>query len=383
MKRIVIAVALLAALVAGGIAYQTYGTGAAQSPTAIKPSAPAVPVMVAAAERQAMPSRLDVIGTAQSIANVGVKSRIDGQIVQVLVHDGQYVKTGDVLFQLDARAAEAQVHQAQAQLAKDRAQMAFARAEVKRFAPLAEKNYLSHEQFEQAQSTAAASDAAVQADQAALENAQVLLTYYTIVSPMDGRVGLVTLKTGNNVKANDVPFLSINQVSPIYVVFSVSERELPGIRAAMAAKTATMTVQPAGDSGPPIEGQIAFFDNTVDAGTGTIALRGVFENKDERLWPGQYVNVALTLSVQADALVVPQAAVQVGQKSPYVFVVRQDNTAELRPVQVGRTVNGKMVITSGLEAGDRVVIDGQLRLNNGSRVDIRSAQGKTASGSAS
>jgi multidrug efflux system membrane fusion protein len=299
------------------------------------------------------------------------------------VRDGQYVNAGDVLFQLDSRAAEAQLRQAQAQLARDRAQLAFAQQEVKRFSPLAEKSYLSREQFEQAQSTAAGSTAAVQADQAAVENAQALLSYYTITSPMDGRLGMVTLKTGNNVKANDVSFLTINQIKPIYVTFPVSERELPAIRRAMGDGSVAVSARAEGDSEPPSQGQLAFFENAVDPASGTITLRAIFVNHDERLWPGEFVKVSVTLAVEPNALVVPQAAVQIGQDSRYVFVVKPGNVAELRRVEVSRVVDGKAVIASGLEADESVVIDGQLRLSNGSRVEIRSAQGPTKPGNPS
>ena len=366
-------IAFLALLAAGGIAYQVAGPGAAQSQTPAPP-APATPELAAQVERQSVPLRIDIIGTVQVIASVAVKSRVDGQISEVKVKDGQYVSKGDVLFQLDRRAAEAQVHQAQGQLARDKAQLVFAQQDVKRYAPLTEKSYVSRQQFEQAQSNQAALEAAVQADQAALENAQVLLTYYTIASPLDGRLGMVTLKAGNNVKANDVPFLFINQVKPIYVLFPVAERELPAIRAAMAKGPVPLAVKPQGDEGPAIEGRLAFFENTVDATTGTIALRGVFANEDERLWPGQFVNVSMRLGEEENALTVPQAAVQISQGNPYVFVVRQDNTVALRHVTVGRTVDGRSVIASGLKEGERIVIDGQLRLKDGSRVDIRSGQ---------
>jgi len=171
-----------------------------------------------------------------------------------------------------------------------------------------------------------------------------------------------------------VPFLFINQVKPIYVLFPVAERELPGIRAAMAKGPLAIQVKPQGDDGPPIEGQLAFFENAVDATTGTIALRGVFANDDERLWPGRFVNVSMRLGEQENALTVPQAAVQIGQGNPYVFVVKQDSTVELRRVTVGRTVDGRSVVAKGLKEGERIVIDGQLRLKDGSRVDIRSGQ---------
>src|SRR5215469_629549 len=377
MKRLVMAIIFLALLGGGAVAYHflwaaTPGVQTAQAPR----QTPPVPVVVATAERRPMPVRLDAIGNVQSIANVAFKSRIDAQIDQVRVKDGQYVKTGDVLFHLDSRAAEAQVHQMEAQLARDRAQLVNAKRDVDRFAPLVAKDFVSRQQYDTSVTTAQALEASVKADEAALDNAKVLLTYYTITAPIDGRIGMVQSKLGNNLKANDVSFATLNQVKPIYVNFSVSERELPGIKAAMAKGPVAVSALAPGDEGSPIMGKLAFFDNAVDATTGTIALRGVFSNDDERLWPGQYVNVSVTLAVQEDALVVPQAAVQIGQEKPFLFIVRPDNTAEARKVETSRTVDGKTIITSGIAVGDRVVIDGQLRLTNGARVDIRSAQGQ-------
>ena len=384
MKRVLLAVAFLVLLAGAGYAYRAFYIQQASSRTAQEAhQPPAVPVLVAAAERQAVPVRLDAIGTVQTIASVGIKSRIDGQITEVKVKDGQYVKAGAPLFQLDSRAATASVHQAEAQLARDRAQLANAKRDVDRFAPLVAKDFVSRQQYDTAVSTAQALDASVQADQAALENAKVQLSYYTINAPIDGRVGMVTLKAGNNVKANDVAFLTINQVKPIYVLFSVAESELPAIRAAMAAGPVTVSALPAGDKAAPAQGKLAFFDNAVDSASGTIALRGIFANDDEHLWPGEFVNVSVTLSVEPNAIVVPQAAVQIGQNDRFVFVVKPDNTAEARKVTVSRTVDGKTVIASGLAPGERVVVDGQLRLSNGSRVEIRSAQGPSAAGKTS
>jgi membrane fusion protein, multidrug efflux system len=384
MKRFLMAIAFMALLAGGGVAYRLGLVEPARSQaTQPQRQAPAVPVVVASVERQAVPVRLDAIGTVQTIANLAVKSRLDAQIDQVKVSDGQYVKAGDVLFHLDSRAAEAQVHQAEAQLARDRAQLVNAKRDVDRFAPLVAKDFVSRQQYDTAVTTVQALDASVKADDAALENAKVLLTYYTIVSPIDGRLGMVTLKVGNNVKANDVAFLTVNQVAPIYVIFSVAEHELPAIRAAMAAGQVMVSVLPAGDDGAPVAGKLAFYDNAVDAATGTIALRAVFDNRDERLWPGQYVNVSLVLRVQSDALAIPQAAVQIGQNNRFVFVVKPDNTVAVREVEVSRTVDGKSIVARGLEAGERVVIDGQLRLNNGSRVEIRADRDQPGPGNAS
>lgn len=374
-KRVVIAVALVAVLAGGGIAYHTWIAEPARSQTAAQPrSGAVVPVVVAVARREPTPVRLDAVGTVQTIASVAVKSRIDGQIAEVTVHDGQYVKAGDPVLLLDSRAAQAQVRQVEAQLARDRAQLTNAKRDVERFAPLVAKDFVSRQQYDTAATNSLALEASVKADEAALENAKVLLTYYTITAPMDGRLGTISLKAGSNVKANDVPILTINQTKPIWVGFSLAQSDFPAVRRAMEAGTVEVDVAAPGDSEAPEKGRIEFFENAIDTTTGTIALKATFDNLQERLWPGEFVNVSVMLSIERDALVVPQAAVQVGQNNTYVFVVTADNTAELRPVQTSRTVNGKSVIDKGLDAGEQVVTDGQLRLTNGTRVEIRSAE---------
>jgi len=375
MKRVVMALAVLAVLAGGGIAYQTLILASAQSQTAGQPRAtPVVPVVVAAARREPTPVRLDAVGTVQAIASVAVKSRIDGLIAEVKVRDGQYVKAGDTLLLLDQRAAEAQVRQMEAQVARDRAQLTNAKRDVNRFAPLVAKDFVSHQQYDTAVTNSQALEAGAKADEASLENAKVLLTYYTIATPMDGRIGTIGLKAGSNVKANDLPILTINQTKPIWVAFSLAQSDFPAVRRAMEAGPVEVDVAAPGDSEAPEKGRVEFFENAIDATTGTIALKATFDNPQERLWPGEFVNVSVMLSVEEDALVVPQAAVQVGQSNNYVFVVRPDSTAEMRPVQVTRNVAGKSVIAKGLEPGEQVVTDGQLRLSNGSRVEIRSAE---------
>jgi membrane fusion protein, multidrug efflux system len=380
MRRVVMAVALLAILAGGGIAYQAVITHSARSQTSGQArGAPVVPVVVAVAQREPTPVRLDAVGTVQTIASVAVKSRIDGLIAQVMVNDGQYVKAGDTMVLLDSRAAQAQVRQMEAQLARDRAQLTNAKRDVDRFAPLVAKDFVSHQQYDTAVTTSQALEASVRADEAALENAKVQLTYYTIAAPMDGRLGTIALKAGSNVKANDLAILTINQTKPIWVSFSLAQSDFPAVRRAMEAGPVELDVAAPGDSEAPEQGRVAFFENAIDTTTGTIALKGTFDNPQERLWPGEFVNVSVMLSVEQQALVVPQAAVQVGQSNTYVFVVKPDNTAELRPVQVGRSVDGKSVIAKGLEAGEQVVTDGQLRLTNGSRVEVRSAERKPGS----
>ncbi|HUB96361.1 MAG TPA: efflux RND transporter periplasmic adaptor subunit [Stellaceae bacterium] len=374
MKRVWWALAFVALAGIGGAFYQNWLVPA-RSQTADVPrrAAAGVPVVVATATEMPVPALIETIGTVMPIATVSVKSRIDGYIDSVAIHDGQYVKTGDVMFRLDARAAQAQVLQMQAQLARDQAQHANAKRNVERDTPIVGKDFMSKQQFDTDTTTAQALDATTAADQALLDNAKVMLSYDTITAPIDGRVGAIAIKSGNSIKSNDVPLATVNQIKPIYVNFNLPQDELPALREAMSKGPVPVIVRPQGDDGAPIMGAVQFFDNSVDVTSGTIAVRAQFANDDERLWPGQYVNVSVTTRVDPDAIVVPPAAVQVGQDNDYVYLIKSDLTAELRPVKVARTVDGKTVIASGLSAGDRVVTDGQMRLTNGVKVEIRSA----------
>lgn len=355
LRRVVL---IVAALGVAAIAYELFW------PARIAPitARPAVPVTVAAVARQPMPVRLDTIGTVQTIANVSVKSRIDGVITDVLIQDGQYVKAGDVMFKLDDRAAKAQLEQYRAQLDN-------AKADVARYKPLVGKEFISRQQYD----TAVANQDMLQAQ---VDNFAAQLSYDIIAAPIDGRVGTITIKTGNSIKANDVPLVTINQVTPIYVGFTLPQSELPGIREAMHNGDVAVTAVASGDSGAPVAGKIAFFDNTIDTNSGTIAVKAVFDNAQERLWPGEFVNVSVTERTDPDAITVPQAAVLIGQNTTYVYVIKDDSTAEMRPVKVARTVDGISVISSGLDPGERVATDGQLRLTTGSRVDVRSSSDK-------
>jgi membrane fusion protein, multidrug efflux system len=326
---------------------------------------------------------INAIGTVQPIATVVVKSRVDGQIVKVNVQDGQEVKKGEVLFVLDSRAAEAQVRQADAQLARDRASLANAKRESDRQEQLVGKGYTPASTYDTAHTTALSLEATVRADEAALDNLKALLSYYTITSSIDGRVGVIALKEGNNVKAVDtISLLTVNQMQPIYVAFSVPQRELLGIRNEMATHDLQVTAV-APTHSVAEKGKLAFIDNAVDATTGTVMLRAIFDNPKERLWPGLYVNVALTLRVEPNALVAPAQAIQVGQDASYVYVVKPDRTVEPRKIVPGRSANGETIIQSGLDEGEVVVVDGQLRLTKGSLVEPRGADGKPIAGGSS
>jgi membrane fusion protein, multidrug efflux system len=385
MKRLLLGTLLLLVL-AGGYAFrdsllQLTDRIGGKAPEQ-KGGRPAVAQAVVAgiAETTPTPIQVNAIGTVQSMATVIIKSRVDGQIADLHFEEGQDVKEGDLLFTLDNRAFQAQVAQAEAILQRDRAQLERAQLELKRQTELAGRGVASAQKLEDAQMAEKVLQAAIRANEAAAENARVTLSYTTIRSPITGRTGSVILKRGNVVKSNDtttnaVPLVTITQLRPIYVSFTIPERHLPGIRAAVTDSERLPVVVTMPNQPEPITGTLTFVDNQVDAATGTIPLKATFANNDIRLWPGQFVNVNLTLGIQAHAVVVPSPTIQIGQNGPYVFVIKDDSTVELRLVRVDRTVGNRTVVASGLNAGERVVVDGQLRLNNGTRVTIARPEG--------
>ncbi len=376
MKRVWVASALLVVLAGAGFGYQALVANQARSQTG--PSShggmPAVPVVVATAKIQSMAVQFDAVGTVQTIASVAVKSRVDGEVAKVLVKDGQEVEAGDPIMLIDPRFAQAQLDQARANVLKDRALQTNAYRDVKRYQPLAKQEYVSRQQLDTSTTTAQSTTAAVQADEAAVESAEVTLSYFTIKAAIDGRIGYVNQKIGNDVKANDVPLATINQIKPIYVSFPLPQAELPPLRHAMAAGPVRVRALPFGDSTTPETGRLTFFENSIDASTGTIVVRATFDNPRETLWPGQFCNVTVDLAVENDALTIPAAAVQVGQNGDYVYVITPDNKAEYRPVTVNRTQHSLDVIAKGLKPGENVVTEGLLRITNGSRVAIRATE---------
>lgn len=336
-----------------------------------KPQASGVPVTVGKAIQKTVPVQLRAIGNVEAYSTVSVKSMVAGELAQVNFKEGQDVKKGELLLVIDPRSYEAALNQARANLAKDVAQAKNADEEVRRYAFLLEKNYIAREQFDQVRTNAETLKASVQADEAAVKNAQVQLDYCYIRSPMKGRTGNLALKQGNIVKANDVPIFTINQITPIYATFSVPEQFLPEIKKYRAGENLSVDAVIPNDEAHPQQGRLTFIDNAVDPTTGTIKLKGTFANEEKRLWPGQFVNVVLTLTTQPNAILVPSQAVQTGQQGPYVFVVKPDLTVENRPVVVNRALNGETVISQGLQPGETVVTDGQLRLVPGARVEIK------------
>lgn len=338
-----------------------------------KKTPPAIPVLVAQAVEKPMPLRLHAIGSVETVATVAVKARVDGQIFRAYVRDGQDVGKGDLLFQLDPKPYESQLAQAQANLAQSQAQLEYLRGQESRYQELLAQNFVSREGYAQVASNFHAAEASVNSAAAAVESARVNLAYTTIRSPIGGRAGKVLLSEGNLVKGNDTNALVvINQISPIYVSFAVPEQHLGEIRANKA--NAPMRIEAEIEKGRMVPGKLAFADNTVDATTGTIRLRGLFTNEDKQLWPGQYVDTWITLRDEENALVVPAQAVQTGPNGPYAYVVKGDSSTEMRAIAVSRTDGEEAVIASGLKAGETVVTDGASRLLPGSRVSVKSAE---------
>lgn len=396
------------------------------------PAQVAVPVLMGTAASKAVPVQVRAVGTVQAYAAVTLKSQLDAQVAEVHITEGQAVKQGDLLFTLDRRPweavlsqaeailtkdvaqlqqAEAQVaqamaaeKQAEANLARDTAQLENARSQARRYRALLDEGAISKELHDNVQTTATALEATIQADQAAIanarasvratqatmenvkaaikadqaaiENVRVQLSYTVIRAPMDARAGNLLVRAGSAVKARDdtAQMLVLNQIQPIYVSYSVPEQHLGDIKKYLAAKTVRVEVTPRGQEGPPLVGELTFMNNTVDASTGTIQLKATFPNREGRLWPGQFADVVMTLTVQPDRVVIPSEAIQTGQQGQYVYLLRGDSTVELRPVRVGRRIDGETVVDEGIAPGDRVVTDGHLRLTSGSRVQVKGGE---------
>jgi multidrug efflux system membrane fusion protein len=358
--------------VLGSLAFLAALLGASCSKRSAHPPSAAVPVVAAAASRKDVALEIRAIGNVQTIDTVAVRPQVGGEIVEVHFREGTDVKAGDALFTIDPRPYEAALAQARAALARDEANAKNARLEAQRGATLFEQGILSREQYDSLHNSADALEAAVQADRAGVETARLNLAYCTIRSPLDGRAGSLLLQRGNVVKAIDGgPLVVINRVDPIYVSFSVPERRLGEIQAARAAGRLKVTVVTAGAEDRPLAGELSFLDNAVDQTTGTIRLKGRFPNKERRLWPGQFVSVRLATGSRPGAVVVPAPALQTSQSGSFVFVVRKDLTVEARPVVPGPEVDGEVIVDRGIEAGEQVVTDGQIRLVPGSKVELK------------
>jgi len=389
-----------------GLICFTFFSSACSNEKPQKPVSVPLPVTVSTATQKTLPVQLRTIGNVQAYSTVTVKSKVGGELVRVHFTEGQDVKRGDLLFTIDPRSFEAALKEAEAKLERDLAQVQQAKAnlerdlfraknaedDAKRYEFLIERGVVTRQQYEKMRADADAleatvradraavenAEASVRADRAAVENAKIQLGYCLIRSPMDGRTGSLLIHQGTIVKAEDIHLLTILQIVPIYVSFSVPEQYLLDIKKFTALGTLRVEAVVPMNEDRVEKGAITFIDNTVDSSTGTIRLKGTFENRERRLWPGQFVNVALTLTTEPNVIVVPSHAIQTGQEGQYVFVVKQDMTVESRPVVVGRTVDRETVVQKGLHADEKVVIDGQLRLYPGARVEIKNSESAPA-----
>lgn len=370
-RRLVLSFAVLAVAILPALSACSRGGKSAK-----RPAPPAVAVTADSARIEDVPITLQAVGTVEPRNSVAVNARVGGQLLRVAFAEGDEVRAGDLLFEIDPRPWRAALAQAQADLARDRARAASAESDARRFAGLVEKDFVTRQQSDQMQAAAEAARATLQADSAAVESARLNLGYCVIRSPLAGRTGSLLVHAGNLVRANDTsPLVVINQIVPALVRFSVPERFLAEIqRGAGGGALPVLAVLP-GDSTRTATGELSFIDNQVDQATGTVQIKAAFANDDRTLWPGQFVEVTLRLGTERSVVVVPVTAVQPGQNGDLVYVIKPDDTVEARPVTVGRQVHGRAVIAAGVAAGERVVTDGQLRLAPGSRVRIRPPAG--------
>lgn len=373
MKKFFLLVCAVA--VAGGASYWfLFREEPAKEATGPRRGGGAVPVVAATVESRNVPVTVETIGSIEPLSTVGVKSRVDGQMMEAFITEGQFVRKGDPLFTIDPRPFRAKVAEAEANLAKDKALLDNARGDYARYSKLAQGGFSSAQKYDQAKAAAAVLEAAMQVNLAQLERAKLDLEFTSIRAPVDGRLGSVLVDPGNLVKANDSTLVVINQVRPINVAFSVPERHLPEIKAQMAKSALSVDSFLPGAAATPLRGRVVFVNNAVDTATGTIQLKAQLANDRDELTPGQFVRVSLILHELPGALVVPSQAVQNGQMGTFVYRISPEKRATIAKVKLGpQTANGGIVISDGLKAGDVVVTEGQLRLRPGAPVSVAGA----------
>jgi membrane fusion protein, multidrug efflux system len=368
MNRASIAIGVV--VVAAGLGWAAdsdTGGGHAAAPAAANPP---VPVTPGTAETRDMPVYVRGIGSVQAFNTVTIKSRVDGQIVKVDFTEGQEVKVGDPLFEIDPRPFQAALAQANAAKEKDQAQLTSAQADLKRYAELVKPGYQTRQIFDQQKGLVGQLQASLKADQAAIDNATLNLTYATIRSPIDGRTGARLVDIGNLVHATDsTGLVSITQLKPIFVTFTVPQNQFDRIRKSAAAGPVEVQAVSADDKTQLAAGKLTLIDNQIDPATGTIRLKGTFDNTDEALWPGEFVNTRLVVGIDKNAVTVAARALQRGPNGEYLFVIKPDMTVEIRNVEVAEVEQGLAAIGKGLTAGEQVVVDGQYRLDQGSKVN--------------
>jgi len=335
-----------------------------------KKAAPVVRVTAAPVVRQDVPITVALVGAVIPYESVAVKARLDSQIVTVAFHDGDTVKEGQTLFELDDRALKAQIGQLKAELDKEKATLVNARLLYERNQKLVQTSAVSQAAVDQAKAQYQAQAAQVASAQATLDNQRVLLTYTTITAPIGGKTGTINVTRGNNVKANDAtPLVTINQVSPIRVQFSVPQRYYEPLKTVLRDNNVKVTAQPK-ESGSVASGMVEYLDNTIDVANGTFVARAVFGNEDEKLWPGMFVNVTLDLGAEKNALTIPAVALQGDQDKHFVFTVDTEKKKAVKtPVEISINNGGLIVVTKGLKDDDQVIVDGLLRVTDGTTVD--------------
>ncbi|HEY7395862.1 MAG TPA: efflux RND transporter periplasmic adaptor subunit [Gemmatimonadaceae bacterium] len=334
-------------------------------------AAPAVPVRVAEATQIAAPLTIAANGVVEPVQTVSVQAQVGGTLIQVGFREGDEVRAGQMLFRLDPRPFEAALRQAQGALARDEAQAANTQREAERYKALAEKDYVTKSQADQAAAAAASAQATAAASRAAVDNAKLSLNYTTIVAPISGRTGRLLVRQGNLVRPNEDALVVINQLRPILVRFPVPQQDFPSLQRRNAKGRVPVRVVTADSGRIDEEGSLAFLDNAVDSLTGTVTAKARFDNVGHGLWPGEYVRVSVELDVQPNAIAVPSRAVLASQTGNYVFVIGNDKTAKVRPITVGRALGDLTTVDKGVEPGEQVVIDGQSRLTPNARVDVK------------
>ena len=370
--RFVLAAVLLAGF--GAWIAQTRSGVEAASQNSGPASAAEVPVKAGTAEARDMPVFVRGIGSVQAFNTVTIKSRVDGQVMKVDFTEGQEVKAGDLLFEIDPRPFQAALAQATANKQKDEAQLVSATADLDRTTQLLRKEFQTRQTFDQQKAQVGQLQASIKADQAQIDAAQLNLDYASIRSPIDGRTGARLVDVGNIVHAVDnTGLVTITQLRPIFVSFTVPQQQLDTIRERQSAGPLEARALTQDDQKQLAVGKLTLIDNQVDQATGTLHMKAQFDNTDAALWPGEFVNVRLVASIEKNAVTVPARAVQQGPNGSYLFAIKPDDTVEMRIVEVSQTDQGLAVIKKGLQAGERIVVDGQFRLDQGTKVAIQPA----------